>query len=465
MFPVAAGFFRIQFSLLALGILSACAQDYAFDIRQNHLDGVYQAGEQITFKVRLLEDGAFPKGKSLRCILYHNLTEVRREDFPADAEVRFSTRMEQPGWCQLTVVALDSHQQPIFRMEDGKKSELLGYSGAVVDPLKVRQGAPEPKDFDAFWAQEKEKLTKFLPEASRKPVPNTPDHMQVFYVQAPVGSGFRPMQGVLKMPAGAKPKSLPVFLHVQGAGVHVPADPFWQPPLPEASGIREPVIFLNLNAHGLPGDQPEEYYNKLRTGELKDYHLIHNQSPEQYYMKGMILRLKQALSYLKTLPEWNGRDIVVSGGSQGGAQALMAGGLDTEVTFVYADIPAMCDLGASLAGRAAGWPKLYTMKEDGTVWVARDSDPRNDQPGDASMITMAGYFDAANFARRIHCQAVLRTGGQDGVCPPTSVFAAYNNIPSQEKQILFSPQGGHARGIYEPTEQQEVARFKGAERL
>lgn len=451
--------------MVAWPMLAVAGSNYTFDIRQKNADGIYQVGEPITFKVRMLEDGEVPERKGVRCIIYHNREEVKRQDFPTDHEVEYSTALEQPGWCQLTVVGIDANGQTIYNDVDGEKKQALAYSGALTDPLQIRQGAPEPKDFDDFWTREIEKLRQIALEAEVTPVPDMPSHLKISYVSIPVGSGFRPLEGVVKIPVNAKPKSLPILLHVHGAGVHVPAAPNWQPPIPKASGVKEPALFMNLNAHGLANDQPKEYYRNLNSGDLKGYQYLNSDDPEKYYMKGMILRLIRALDYLKTLPEWNGKDVIVSGGSQGGAQSLIAGGIDSDVTFVYADVPAMCDHGGSLIGHSPGWPKLYTVKKDGSLWIARDSNRGNDTLGDSSMITTAGYFDAANFARRIQCQAVLRTGGWDGVCPPTSVFAAYNNIPSMNKQIMFSPQGGHCRGIYEVTEQQELARFKGNKKV
>lgn len=54
------------------------------------------------------------------------------------------------------------------------------------------------------------------------------------------------------------------------------------------------------------------------------------------------------------------------------------------------------------------------------------------------------YFDAMNFATRIKCPTIVSVGFVDKVCPPTSVFAAYNNIPAEvEKKIVMRPAMGH----------------------
>ena len=51
----------------------------------------------------------------------------------------------------------------------------------------------------------------------------------------------------------------------------------------------------------------------------------------------------RSLDYVKSLPEWNGKVLIVKGGSQGGAQSIVAAALDNNVTMMIAEVPAMCD--------------------------------------------------------------------------------------------------------------------------
>ena len=57
------------------------------------------------------------------------------------------------------------------------------------------------------------------------------------------------------------------------------------------------------------------------------------------------------------------------------------------------------------------------------------------------------YFDTAIFAKRVRCETIFGCGFIDMVCPPTSVYAAYNNLGSREKQIYNVPQGGHGGNL------------------
>ena len=58
-----------------------------------------------------------------------------------------------------------------------------------------------------------------------------------------------------------------------------------------------------------------------------------NNDPATTYFNGMILRDLRAIDFGRALPEWDGKNVKVSGGSQGGFQALLLAALDPSVTF------------------------------------------------------------------------------------------------------------------------------------
>ena len=133
-------------------------------------------------------------------------------------------------------------------------------------------------------------------------------------------------------------------------------------------------------------------------------------------------------------PEWDGKRLVVCGRSQGGGQALVAGGLDPRVTFVAAEIPAFCDHTGITQGRINGWPRLI---------------PNETEKPDPKAVQAVRYFDAVNFSARSHAQSFVTVGFVDIVCPPTGVYAAFNQLP-QPKRIWNHFDTGHiSRTEYE----------------
>ena len=54
------------------------------------------------------------------------------------------------------------------------------------------------------------------------------------------------------------------------------------------------------------------------------------------------------------------------------------------------------------------------------------------------------FLDHNYFAKHIRCETYMGTGFIDRVCPPTSVYAAYNNLPKTvKKHMQTTPDMGH----------------------
>ena len=170
------------------------------------------------------------------------------------------------------------------------------------------------------------------------------------------------------------------------------------------------MLTLSINVHGIENGREAEYY---KSQNLTNYGFNsgENARPETSYFLGMILRVLRSLELLKTQPEWNGQDLVVSGGSQGGFQAIAGAALDQDVTQCLAHIPWLCDLGGPTAGRLKGWRPDYTKG--------------------------LGYFDAVNMAKRVACEISISAGLGDYVCPPSGVTVLYNNLKSQKRLELI----------------------------
>lgn len=174
----------------------------------------------------------------------------------------------------------------------------------------------------------------------------------------------------------------------------------------------------------------------MANGDLKDYRLQGRESRETLYFRGMFLRLVRAIDFLTAQPEWDGRTVVVLGGSQGGAQAIVAVGLDSRVTFFAPAVPALCDHTGVVVGRINGWPKLAPDGIDGKP--------------DEKVLEASRYHDAVNLATRTRAAGIVTAGFIDTTCPPTSVYAAYNALAGP-KEMLSPPLVGH--NTPEPTKE------------
>ena len=189
------------------------------------------------------------------------------------------------------------------------------------------------------------------------------------------------------------------------------------------------MLSMDINAHGIANGKSAQFYKDQSTGPLKNYRHAGRESRETIYFRGMYLRLVRAIDFLTSQPEWDGQVVAVIGHSQGGGQALVAGGLDDRVTFIASGVPAICDHGGRAASRFNGWPKLVPTGKDGKP--------------EAKILQASRYIDAVNFASRCRADAIMSVGFIDAVCPPSSCYAAYNVLQG-DKRIINEPLMGHA---------------------
>jgi len=52
-------------------------------------------------------------------------------------------------------------------------------------------------------------------------------------------------------------------------------------------------------------------------------------------------------------------------------------------------------------------------------------------------IETSKYYDVVNFARLVTVPSLLSWGYNDTTCPPTSMYAAYNEIQAPKKLVLY----------------------------
>ncbi len=409
-----------------LGLPTACGQPqppaakpvYRLEVAADRKDALYKTGETVTWTIHLTRDRQPCAAGKVSYVVDDFITNrPPKNNLPSgslelkDGRAEVSVTSDRPGFLRCRVS---------FRTPD--KRPLQSVSGVGFSPKEIRPSLPVPDDFDSFWDENKKRLAKVDLDAKLTPVASNRKDVNCFDVQVACVAPA-PVSGYLALPKDAQPKSLPAILWVHGAGVRSSS-------LANAiQGAGAGMLSMDINAHGIPNGRPAEFYRELTLGRLKNYRHDGRESRETSYFTGMFLRLVRAIDFLTSRPEWDGRVMAVIGHSQGGGQALVAGGIDPRVTMIAAGVPAICDHSGRAAGRMAGWPKLVPIGPDG-------------QP-DAKILAASRYVDAVNFASRCRAEAILSVGFIDTVCPPSSCYAAYNALQG-EKQIINEPGMGHA---------------------
>jgi len=234
------------------------------------------------------------------------------------------------------------------------------------------------------------------------------DNIRGTHIQGQVA---RPIEG----------KKLPALLIVQWAGVYG-LSKSWV-----TDRASEGWLVLNIEAHDIPIDQPQEFYREQSAGALRDYPAIGNDDRETSYFLRMYLSCYRAAQYLTERSDWDGKTLVVMGGSQGGQQTLVTAGIHPKITAALASVPAGCDMLGPDAGRDPGWPKWYYQTKGRDETRVREA---------------SRYFDVVNFTSRIHCPVLVGIGLIDQTCPPAGILAATNQVKGA-KEIILLPRGEH----------------------
>ena len=389
----------------------------------------YEPGEEMVFTVEPVGvEGEIQDGEySLEWILSDDFgrNETGRVPFSTDAFVK-RTSLDKPGFVRLQAYVLDKDgkryvkkftgdsstpegREAMNRFEKQKKNVFFD-GGAAVRP-DLLAPPEEPADFDKFWADQFARLDLVPLKADLVETDSPNVKVRRWAVRIDC-AGLRPVTGYLTIPKAAEAgERFPARLETHGynGDSFLHSKPNW---------TSENEIRLNINAHGLKlpefgateADRKALRWEVRSNGKTYAFDPEQNKDPETAYFNGMVLRVKRALQYLKSRPEWDGETLIASGGSQGGLQTIWAAGCGEGVTRADSGITWCCDLPWN--AKRSGW---YIP------WV------------DA-----LGYYDAVTWAKRIpqYCHVnITRAGIGDYTCPPMGLAKLWNAIHPGNREI------------------------------
>jgi len=421
----------VMVSALLLAVLSACgwtSRDCVVGETDREVP-VYAANETMTFTVRLRGfDGADRSQWKFRWERTGDDGKKVSGEAPADRPFVYQTSLDRPGFVRLCGKLVDGRGVAVAH-GDGPMRPVFFDFGAGVDILDIRPGVPEPADFDALWKRHKANLAKVVWKkgAVLKEIASTTAGARLFEFSVPACGG-KPVTGYLVVPADASRK-YPATANFQGYYESQSYDRVFVPP----RRLWTDQLTMFVGAHGFEMGHDAAYYKVACEGIRSNGHghgfdPVQNADPETSYYAGMSYRVMRAVEYLKSRPEWNGRDLTVAGGSQGGLQAIWAAALVPGVSACNVYIPWNCDIGGTEVGRNRG------------DWYVK-------------WVPALGYYDPCNAAPRVpkSCRVVITSAGLgDYVCPPTGVMAFYNRLSCPKSIEFFQNMGHGARLQTEP---------------
>ncbi len=155
--------------------------------------------------------------------------------------------------------------------------------------------------------------------------------------------------------------------------------------------------------------------------------------PTTYYYRRVFTDAVRAVEAVRAHPTVDGARVAVTGGSQGGGISLAVAGLVPDLAGVAADVPFLCD-----------FPRATTLIDSNPYGeIVRYLKAHRDHV--RSVFRTLAYFDGANLATRATAPALFSVALMDEICPPSTVYAAYNRYAG-EKRIEEYPFNDHEGG-------------------
>lgn len=385
-------------------------------VNTDHIDRNYQTGQPAYVKLQ-----AFAGGVPLENVYVHythgdEMMPLSTGDSiliqSGEALIPIGTRQE-PGFrtCHLRFTVDGMEYKDIVK---------VGYSTESIRPV-----IPMPQDFEKFWSKVLKKVRSIPMDVEVTPMPqyDSPS-VKVSLVKIVCGENGRSIYGFLAQPK--KEGKYPVLFTPPGAGVKK-IDPI-------LNYAEMGFISLNIEIHGFLPDQSVEEYKKLNE-QYGSYPRFNIHDPHTYYYKDVYAGCVRAVDYLCSLPQFDGKNVCVTGGSQGGALTIVTAALHPRVTCLAPFYPALSDMNGFLHGRAGGWPKFF-----------RDEKTISEMEGASieEAVHTLSYYDVVNFAKLIKVPGFYSFGYNDETCSATSIMSVINSV-SAPKKVVITPTSGHWR--------------------
>lgn len=291
------------------------------------------------------------------------------------------------------------------------------------DLRRHRTASSKPSDFDQFWqralAHARRLASEPLFEAYRPEVYGSLAVDDVTFS----GADGHPVRGWFMRPAAATGR-LPCLVQFvgYGGGRSLPADHALYPAAGYALFVMDTRGQGGTWSPGATGDPgagisgPE--HPGVMTRGIAD--------PETYYYRRLYIDAVRAVETARAHPQVDPDRIAVGGMSQGGGFALAAAALAPDlVRLCHADMPFLCDIERAVA---MGMEHPYLEL---AAYFAQHGDL-----ADSARRTLA-YFDCAHLAGYIRARCLVSVGLFDVVCPPSTVFAAYNAIQAPKEIAIY----------------------------
>jgi len=291
-----------------------------------------------------------------------------------------------------------------------------------------RSSSVEPSDFDRFWADTLTEARAHDLDPRFEPVRTGLSTVESYDVTFSGFGGHR-IRGWFTLPAGTT-EPLPLVVEFIGYGggrglalTHL----LWA-----SAGYAHFVMDTRGQGSGWStGDTPDPVGSAPATPGFLTRGIG---DPQEFYYRRVFTDAVRAVEAARSHPLADASRTVALGGSQGGGITLAVGGLVPDLAAIAPDVPFLCDF-----PRAAEITDSMPYREIGTYLSVH-------RPLRAQVFGTLAYFDGVHFAARGRAPALFSTALEDTVCPPSTVYAAFNAYAGEDKDIEVYDFNGHEGG-------------------
>jgi cephalosporin-C deacetylase len=300
-------------------------------------------------------------------------------------------------------------------------------------PLEQLQTYQPPRteapDFDQFWAETLDAARKHSLNAIFTPYDSGMKLVDMYDVTFN-GYGGQPIKGWYLRPAGVT-NALPCVVEYigYGGGRGLPTNwLFWS-----IAGYAH--LVMDTRGQGSAwsnGDTPD-----IPDGANPSFPGFMTQgifSPQTYYYRRVYTDAVRAIEAARSREDVDGSRILVTGGSQGGGITIAAAALVPDVAACMPDVAFLCHF-----RRATTMIDTSPYNE-----IARFLQVHRQQ--EERVFNTLSYFDGMNLAARIKSPSLFSAALMDMICPPSTIFAAYNQITAPKEMRVYNFNGHEGGG-------------------
>jgi len=294
----------------------------------------------------------------------------------------------------------------------------------------------EMPDFDTFWQETLAQARKSPLKAHFEPVDYGLQTVETFDVTFN-GYGGQPVKGWFLLPRHhTGPLACVVEYIGYGGGRGFPLD--WL--LWSSAGYAH--FIMDTRGQGsswMPGDTPDLPVDGS-SPHIPGFMTLGILDPKTYYYRRVFTDAVRAVEAARSHPAVDAKRIVISGGSQGGGITVAVSGLEPGVAGVMPDVPFLCQF------RRA----TEITESDPYSEISRFCKIHRDKI--ETVFNTLSYFDGLNFAARAKAPSLFSVGLMDTICPPSTVFAAYNHYAGPKQIRVWSYNNHEGGGTYQAVE-------------